>query len=71
MNANSMNYPLTLPHILERAGRLYPKVEIVSRMPDKSVHRTTYGDFYRTVARVHWPKRCNERAYAVVTAWER
>jgi fatty-acyl-CoA synthase len=47
MEATMMNYPLTLPHILERAGRLFPKVEIVSRMPDKSLHRYTYGDFYR------------------------
>src|SRR5258708_13436668 len=46
MKATMMNYPLTLPHILERAGRLYPKVEIVSRLPDKSLHRYTYGDFY-------------------------
>src|SRR5215470_9225099 len=47
MESTMMNYPLTLPHILERAGRLFPKVEIVSRMPDKSLHRTTYGDVYR------------------------
>src|SRR5262245_48487090 len=42
-----MNYPLTLTHILERAGRLFGKNEIVSRLPDKSLHRYTYGDFYR------------------------
>ena len=42
-----MNYPLTLNTILERAGRIYPKVEIVSRMPDKSLYRTTYGDVYQ------------------------
>ncbi|WP_211295704.1 long-chain fatty acid--CoA ligase [Planifilum fimeticola] len=42
-----MNYPLTLMHILERAGMLYGSVEIVSRMPDKSLHRYTYADFYR------------------------
>lgn len=47
MKSTTMNYPLTLPHILERAGRLFPKVEIVSRLPDKSLHRYTYGDFYR------------------------
>src|SRR5260221_6041710 len=47
MKSTTMNYPLTLPHILERAGRLFPKVEIVSRMPDKSIHRTNYGNFYR------------------------
>jgi len=47
MESTMMDYPLTLPHILERAGRYFPKVEIVSRLPDKSLHRTTYGEFYR------------------------
>lgn len=47
MKGTMMNYPLTLTHILERAGRLYGSVEIVSRMPDKSLHRYTYADFYR------------------------
>jgi fatty-acyl-CoA synthase len=47
MKGTMMNYPLTLMHILERAGMLYGSVEIVSRMPDKSLHRYTYADFYR------------------------
>jgi fatty-acyl-CoA synthase len=42
-----MNYPLTLIHILERAGKLFPQVEIISRLPDRSLHRYTYADFYR------------------------
>ncbi len=42
-----MDYPLTLPHILERAGKLSGNVEIVSRMPDKSLHRYTYSEFHR------------------------
>jgi fatty-acyl-CoA synthase len=42
-----MQYPLTLPHLLERAGRYYGSVEIASRLPDKSVHRYTYADFTR------------------------
>ncbi len=42
-----MNYPLTLLHILERAGKLFGKAEIVSRMPDRSFHRYTYTDFYK------------------------
>ena len=46
MNSTMMDYPLTLTHILERAGRLFPEVEIVSRMPDRSLHRHTYADFY-------------------------
>ena len=47
MKSTMMDYPLTLPPILERTGRLFGKVEIVSRLPDKSLHRQTYGDFYR------------------------
>lgn len=47
MNGTMMNYPLTLVPILERAGKLFGRVEIVSRRPDKSLHRYTYGDFYR------------------------
>ena len=42
-----MDYPLTLTHVLERAGRLFAASEIVSRLPDKSLHRHTYRDFHR------------------------
>ena len=42
-----MPFPLTLFTILERAGKYFPKVEIVSRRPDRSLHRSTYGDVYR------------------------
>ena len=34
-----MDFPLTLTPILERAGKLFPDVEIVIRLPDKSLHR--------------------------------
>ena len=47
MNGTMMNYPLTLVPMLERAGKLFGQVEIVSRLPDRSLHRTTYADFYR------------------------
>ena len=47
MQGNMMQYPLTLTHILERAGRLFGAVEIVSRRPDSSVHRTRYAEVYR------------------------
>jgi fatty-acyl-CoA synthase len=47
MEGTMMSYPLTLVHILERGGRFFPKSEIVSRLPDKSLHRQTFGDFYR------------------------
>ncbi len=47
MNGTMMDYPLTLVPMLERAGKLFSQVEIVSRLPDRSLHRTTYADFYR------------------------
>jgi fatty-acyl-CoA synthase len=39
--------PLSVNHLLERAGRLYPESQIVSRRPDKSLVRHRYADFYR------------------------
>jgi fatty-acyl-CoA synthase len=42
-----MRVPLTLPHFLERAAKLFPRVEIVWRRPDRSVQRYTYADFHR------------------------
>src|SRR5512143_2777210 len=38
--------PLSLNQILERAGRIFPRSEIVSRMPDKSLARYRFADFY-------------------------
>jgi len=42
-----MQYPLTPVHFIERAGRYFARVEIVSKLPDGTVKRTTYGDFHR------------------------
>lgn len=47
-----MDFPLTLPTLLERADQLFARVEIVSRRPDKSVARMCYGDFYRRARRL-------------------
>ena len=47
MQGTMMNYPLTLPSVLERGGRLFSQVEIVSRLADRSLHRYTYADLYR------------------------
>lgn len=47
MKGQMMDFPLTLPHILERVGKLFPKTEIVSLLPEKKVHRYTYVDFHR------------------------
>lgn len=47
MQSTMMNYPLTLDHILERAGTFFSDVQIVSNMPDKRLHRHTYSDFHQ------------------------
>ncbi|HEY0824113.1 MAG TPA: long-chain fatty acid--CoA ligase [Ramlibacter sp.] len=47
MQSTMMNTPLSLNHLLERAGHLFQGNEIVSRLPDKSLRRHTYGEFYR------------------------
>ncbi len=47
MQATMMDVPLSLNHLLERAGRLFPRAEIVSRLPDKSLVRHTYGQWHR------------------------
>ena len=52
MRATTMDFPLTLPTILERAGRYFPHVEIVTRKPDKSIARTNYGAFYTRARRL-------------------
>ena len=52
MRGTMMDFPLTLPTILERAGKIFPRVEIVSRKPDKTIVRTCYGEFYRRTRRL-------------------
>ncbi|MHB8502831.1 MAG: long-chain fatty acid--CoA ligase [Candidatus Acidiferrales bacterium] len=52
MRGTMMDFPLTLPAILERSGKLFHRVEILSRRPDRSIIRTTYGDFYRRARRL-------------------
>jgi fatty-acyl-CoA synthase len=47
MQSTMMHTPLSLNHLLERAGRLFARNEIVSRLPDKSLRRHSYGEFYR------------------------
>lgn len=47
-----MDFPLTLISILERAGKLFKESEIVSRRPDRSMVRCTYGDVYRRSRRL-------------------
>lgn len=52
MRGTMMDFPLTLPTILDRAGKLFGKVEIVWRRPDRSIHHYTWGDFYRRARRL-------------------
>jgi fatty-acyl-CoA synthase len=47
MKSTMMDVPLSLTHLLERAGKLFAGNELVSRLPDKSLRRQTYGEFYR------------------------
>ncbi|MGH2935919.1 MAG: AMP-binding protein, partial [Gaiellaceae bacterium] len=44
MNGLMMDFPLSLPHLLLRSEAFFGNGEIVSRMPDKSLHRTTYAE---------------------------
>ena len=52
MKSTMMQVPLNLSHFLERAGKLFGGREIVSRMPDKSLHRYTYADFHNRTRRL-------------------
>jgi len=45
MNGLMMNYQLTLPTLMKRAETLHGKKEIITRLPDKSLHRYSYSDF--------------------------
>ena len=47
MDGLMMDFPLTLTHLLRRAEQFFGDGEIVTRMPDKSFHRTTYGETMR------------------------
>jgi hypothetical protein len=69
VRGNMMDFPLTLVPILERAGKLFGQVEIVSRRPDRSLVRSNYGAVYR--ARGGWRGRWNWRGWAAATVWRR
>jgi acyl-CoA synthetase (AMP-forming)/AMP-acid ligase II len=42
-----MDYPLTVPQLLDRAASYFPGVEVVSRRPDRSLDRCGYADVRR------------------------
>jgi len=52
MNGNMMAYQLTLTSMLAHTRRLYPDVEIVSRLSDKSLRRHTYRQFFDRTRRL-------------------
>jgi len=47
MKSTMMSSPLLLNCMIERAGKLFPKTEVVSAQPDGSLHRYTYADLRR------------------------
>lgn len=47
MHGLMMDYPLTLDAILRRAETVFPHKTIVTRQPDRSLHRGTYADLGR------------------------
>jgi fatty-acyl-CoA synthase len=47
-----MEYPLVLPALLERAGKIFRDVPIVSRRPDRTELRTCYGALYDRARRL-------------------
>ncbi|HXZ69275.1 MAG TPA: long-chain fatty acid--CoA ligase [Streptosporangiaceae bacterium] len=47
MDGLMMDYPLTVPALLDRAACYFPGVEVVSRRPDRSLARSSYGEVRR------------------------
>lgn len=47
MQTTMMQVPLSLNHLLERAGSLFGGCELVSRLPDKSLRRHSYAQYHR------------------------
>ncbi|WP_193787907.1 long-chain fatty acid--CoA ligase [Natronolimnohabitans innermongolicus] len=47
-----MSTQLTLDRIIERAVDLFPERELVTKLPDGSVHRYTYGDAYERICQL-------------------
>ncbi|HLS87940.1 MAG TPA: AMP-binding protein, partial [Burkholderiales bacterium] len=52
MRSTMMRVPLSINHFLERAGTLFGGTEVVSRLPDKSLRRQTYSEFYARTRRL-------------------
>lgn len=52
MKGLMMPFPLTLSHLVDRAERLFPSVEVVSRLEDHSLTRSTYGTVFQRARRL-------------------
>ena len=70
MDGLMMDFQLTLPHLLRRAETYFGGGEIVTRLPDKSFHRTTYGDVDAPRASSS-RSRCRSSASSAATASRR
>jgi fatty-acyl-CoA synthase len=44
MHGLMMDFELTIPTLVRRAEQYHARKQIVSRLPDRSLHRTTYGE---------------------------
>ena len=47
MQSTMMDMPLSLNHLLERAGKIFGGNRIISRLPDKSLRTHSYAEYYR------------------------
>lgn len=52
MQSTMMRLPLSVSHLLERARQLFPSREVISRLPNRSLHRTTYGQLTERARRL-------------------
>src|SRR5579871_677132 len=52
MRGTMMDFPLTLQHVFERNSKIFPRVEIVSRRPDRSIEQTCWGNVYQRARRL-------------------
>ena len=52
MRGLMMDFPLTVPALIERANTIFGSVEIVTRRPDRSLVRHTWHNMYRRARRL-------------------
>jgi len=52
MQSTMMDVPLSINHLLDRAGSLFAQQQIVSRLPDKSLRTHRYAEFHQRTRRL-------------------